>query len=351
MRPRVVIADLDRLYLLPLQQKFVKEFYSNIDLEIITERDYFNQLFEKPQMIDILIVSEQLYSSKLQKHGIKNLYIMSENETQSDVDLFNGNYIYKYTSIIDIFDKVTGSSSNILNPVVLNKVAPKIITFYSANGGAGKTTLALSLCSNLASRYKRVLYINAERLQVQNHLYRFDSDISFPDYYASMQSASSNVYSEVKPFINNDKFDSLPVLKLSTVALGIPFDKYADIAVGAKKSNDYDYIIIDGDSVFDTHKADLISLSDQLVVVYEQTKQSIAKTNAFIKNIDINAKDKYLFICNKHNDSQHLRDSDIDYISNFETNERLEYLKDYDMYSVERIAQLETMQKIAYLVM
>ncbi len=351
MRPRVVIADLDRLYLLPLQQKFVKEFYSNIDLEIITERDYFNQLFEKPQMIDILIVSEQLYSPALQKHGIKSMYIMSENETRADVDSSNGNYIYKYTSIIDIFDRVTGSSFNILNPVVLNKVKPKIILFYSANGGAGKTTIALGLCSNLASRYKRVLYINAERLQVQNHLYCYFNDISYPDYYAALQSPSSNAYSDVKPFINGDKFDSLPVLKLSTVALGIPFEKYCDIASCAKKSNDYDYIIIDSDSVFDENKADLISLSDRLVVVYEQTKQSIAKTNALIKNIDIYAKDKYVFVCNKYKDSKHLCDSDINYKCDFDTNERLEYLETYDMYSVERLSQLETMQKIAYLIM
>ncbi len=36
-RPRVIIADEDSDYIIPLQLKFVKEFFNQIDLEIVTE--------------------------------------------------------------------------------------------------------------------------------------------------------------------------------------------------------------------------------------------------------------------------------------------------------------------------
>ena len=44
-RPRVIVADTDESYVIPLQKKFAELFADKIDLEIITDKDYFNQLF------------------------------------------------------------------------------------------------------------------------------------------------------------------------------------------------------------------------------------------------------------------------------------------------------------------
>ena len=43
-RPRVIVADTDESYVIPLQKKFAELFADKIDLEIITDKDYFNQL-------------------------------------------------------------------------------------------------------------------------------------------------------------------------------------------------------------------------------------------------------------------------------------------------------------------
>ena len=43
--PRIIIADMDSSYILPIQAKFVEEFPVETDLEIITDRVYFEQLF------------------------------------------------------------------------------------------------------------------------------------------------------------------------------------------------------------------------------------------------------------------------------------------------------------------
>ena len=40
-RPRVIIADTDLNYVAPLQLKFAKEFFEQIDVEIITSAEYF----------------------------------------------------------------------------------------------------------------------------------------------------------------------------------------------------------------------------------------------------------------------------------------------------------------------
>ena len=60
-KPRVVIADAEEAYLAALQQKFIETFFDRIDLEIITEKPYFDFLFSAPQKMDILVVSEEFY--------------------------------------------------------------------------------------------------------------------------------------------------------------------------------------------------------------------------------------------------------------------------------------------------
>ena len=47
-KPRLIIADTDINYIIPLQAKFAEEFPGEIDLEIITEPAYFEQAFRKP---------------------------------------------------------------------------------------------------------------------------------------------------------------------------------------------------------------------------------------------------------------------------------------------------------------
>ena len=82
-RPRVIVADTDESYVIPLQKKFAELFADKIDLEIITDKDYFNQLFSLSQHADILLVSDTLYNSGLKKHDIRHLMILSERRTNS----------------------------------------------------------------------------------------------------------------------------------------------------------------------------------------------------------------------------------------------------------------------------
>ena len=101
-RPRIIIADTDVNYILSLQLKFVEEFFEKIDLEIITDRNYFENMFESPQRAEVLIVSEDLYDLSIQKHNIGNVFLMTEkNEEEQTADL-NVTRIFKYTSIKDV---------------------------------------------------------------------------------------------------------------------------------------------------------------------------------------------------------------------------------------------------------
>ena len=54
-KPRIIIADTDVNYVIPLQLKFAEDFYQKVDLEIITDRTYFDQLFSTPQRVELVV--------------------------------------------------------------------------------------------------------------------------------------------------------------------------------------------------------------------------------------------------------------------------------------------------------
>lgn len=39
-KPRIIVADTDINYIIPLQLKFVEVFFEKVDLEIITDKEY-----------------------------------------------------------------------------------------------------------------------------------------------------------------------------------------------------------------------------------------------------------------------------------------------------------------------
>ena len=96
-RPRVIVADTDESYVIPLQKKFAELFADKIDLEIITDKDYFNQLFSLSQHADIMLVSDTLYNSGLKKHDIRHLMILSEHYEPGQTDELDICRLFKYT--------------------------------------------------------------------------------------------------------------------------------------------------------------------------------------------------------------------------------------------------------------
>ena len=106
-KPRIIIADTDINYIIPLQLNFVEDFFEKVDLEIITEPEYFESLFSTPQKADILIVSDELYSQDMQRHNISHIFVMDEQYEEDQTADLNINHIFKYTSIKEIFNEIT----------------------------------------------------------------------------------------------------------------------------------------------------------------------------------------------------------------------------------------------------
>ena len=348
-RPKVIIADEDANYIVPLQFKFVTDFFNKIDLEIITDRAYFDDYFSKPQNAEILIVSEELYDSFLQRHNIQNIFVMMEQYDEGGTGELNVNQIFKYTSIKEIFNEIIGKSAGALNVAAVEKKETQIILVTSAAGGVGKTTVAMGVAACLVQNYKRVLYIEAASLQSAQYMLENDTPISSPDIYTKLLNPSDSIYADIKHVIRKEVFSYIPPFKAAIMSVGLSKNIYMDIAVSAKKSGEYDYIVVDTDSVFDEFKADLLNVADKVIFVTKQNRMSVMAVNTLMSNINGVNNEKSLCICNDFD--KNIENALISPECNlkYAVNEYIEHLPHYDQLNCSDFINYSGFQKLAYL--
>lgn len=348
-KPRIIIADTDVNYIIPLQLKFVEDFFEMVDVEIITTEEYFETLFSTPQRADILIVSEELYSQAMQRHNISHIFVMNEQYEEDQTADLNVNHIFKYTSIKEIFNEITGKSADVLKIKTGTKQETQVVLFYSASGGAGKTTAAIGVSASLTKNYKRVLYINAARLQVFQHMLENHSAITAADVYAKLAS-TENAYSDIRHIIRKELFSYVPPFKAALMSLGLDYSVYEKIILSAKQSGDFDFIIVDADVTFDEDKASLLNLSDKVVIITNQSLVSVLATNILVTNINGASADKYIFICNDFNKEEDNALISPNVTLKFSVSDYIDHFNHYANMKPDDLSKESSIQKTAFLI-
>ncbi|MDY2632911.1 AAA family ATPase [Clostridium sp.] len=349
-RPRVIIADADENYIVPLQLKFVKDFFDQIDLEIITDKVYFDEFFRKPQKAEILIVSDELYNPSLQRHNISNIFMMTEQYEDGYTADLNVTSLFKYTSVKEIFSNIVSKSSDSLNFIDKKKKETQIVVVTSASGGVGKTTVAMGVSACLTKNFKKVLYINASRLQSFQYMLENQMPITSPEVYTNLANPGEQIYSELKHVIRREMFSYLPAFKASLMSVGLKYSVFEKIAMSAKESNEHDFIVIDVESTFDEDKTRLLDIADKVIIVTEQSVNAVNAVNALISNINGTNSDKYVFVCNKFDKENYNALISPEMTIKFTVNEYVDNFKVNGTVKFEELSQKVGIRKVSFLV-
>lgn len=349
-KPRIIIVDTDINYIMPLQLKFIRDFFEKIDLEVITDPAYFDQLFQKPQNADILIISEDLYSVSIQKHNISNVFIMTEQPNDVSTGDLNAKRLFKYSSIKEIFNEIISNCYSILNVTGFEKKDTQIIAITSAVGGVGKTTVAMGVCACLTKNYKRVLYINASRLHVFQYMFENSTPITNQDIYTKMINPTEQIYDEIKHTIRYEQFSYLPPFKAALLSLGIHESIFEKIVKSAQRSKEYDFIVVDMESSFSESSIKLINMADKVIVITDQSRSSVLSTNVYISNINGVNSEKYIFVCNKFNKDAYNSFVVPDMNLKFAINEFIEYYDAFGNITCAELSEKTDIRKIGFLI-
>lgn len=348
-KDRIILAEEDVPYLVSLQNKFIEELFNLIDLEVISDSGYFSEFLSVPQEAQALIVSEKLYTPQIRKHSFGRIFLLTEEpneDTQADDTLLR---IYKYTSIKEIYSEVISRSTGILQLDRAVTTDSQIILVTSATGGVGKTTVAMGLCASLVRGYKRVLYLNAEKMQTFQLLLRSQAPVTEEDAYSALMHPTRELYAQLRHCIRTDRYHYLPPLRAPQMSLGISPDAYMKIAEGARKSMDYDFVVVDTDSVFDEDKARFLNLADKVLIVTEQSAYHVRACSSFVSNIaDLNP-EKYFFICNKYSEERENALADPQLHQRFNVNEYVRTVNSYETFCASGFTGDEGMERIRWL--
>ncbi len=295
-RARIILADTDENYIEPLEEKFLEELKGRIDLEVITSPEYFDRLFSTPQKADVLAVSEDLCREDLLRHGITSVFVLSENEERCRENAGPYVGIYKYSSLKEIFGRIMAFANLSLNSDHETRKETRIITVCSAVGGVGKTTVSLGIAACMAQNMKRVLYVNADRMNSFQRILRDSSPL--PVYlYPQMSDPRSGVFDRIKQHIRNEKFDYLPPFGGALFSVNVDYGFYERFVREAAASGEYDTIVIDADVVIDEYKVSLLALSDRVIIVTAPAAGSVYATELFVENMNCSDNEKFYFIC------------------------------------------------------
>lgn len=346
-KPRVVIADAEEAYLAALQQKFIETFFDRIDLEIITEKPYFDFLFSAPQKMDILVVSEEFYSTALQRHNIGKVFLMTEQPDRENTLDLTVTSIFKYTNIKEVFNEIIGSSAETLQIQTQIPKETQVILIYSAGGGAGKTTVALGVAACLAKAHKRILYLDAEYIQNFQYFLKQKNTIA-NDLIPAFQVGNEALTEQLKKVIQKELFDYLPPFQTAISSYSLNFGIYAFLIEQMKKKNEYDFILVDTDAAFSDEKANLMDHADKVYILLRQDAYSVYQTDCMLKNINFSDGDKFLFFCNAFQEEYENALLNPNSPLTFMVNEYIRWIPECEKRSPEELAEIDGLQKIAY---
>lgn len=350
-KPRIILADTDIDYIIPLQAKLAEEYGDKISLEVVTDRTYFKKLFSKPQKMETLILDEDLYDGALKLHEIGSIFILVERMEEGITDELAVTRLLKYTDIGTIFREILRKSPNIQRAGISKRQGCQSILVFSASGGVGKTTVAAGISSYLEETGENVLYINTDRLQSFQWLLEDQRPMEGHGIYQALLHPSEHLYEELRPVIRKESFSYLPPLKVPLMAAGISPDIFGKIALLAKKSNEYSFIVIDADTTFDEEKARMLDLADKVILVTKQTEAAVCAMNVLAENIDGLDSGKYIFVCNDFRSEEGNTMEAMEGELRFQISEYIEHFQTDGKISIRQLAGSPGIEKVAVLVM
>lgn len=188
MKKRLVICDCDERYRQMMQAYLIKRMK---DFEILT----FDSLeraeeYSRKEPFAMLLVSEQLYETNLQKIKAGQTFILRENGNKAITEF---PYIEKYQSmeslIGDIFAEY--SESSIFKSCVCHRKTT-IHAFYSPVRKQEQTKAALALGQILARKDKKVLYLNLQPFAGMEESFQIDFPTDITDFLYFMKKQDCN---------------------------------------------------------------------------------------------------------------------------------------------------------------
>lgn len=290
MRIRVALLEQDVNYLTRIQYAFANKFPNELEVYIFTDLNVAMSNL-KGSKINVFIASDhfKIDETELPKNCGLAYFVDSADieylrEKRAICKFQKPESIYKI--ILEIF------SDNVSESISFKKghnTDVRVITFASANGGAGSSCAAVACAKSFAALGQKVLYLNLEVAGNTDIYFSGEGHSDFSDVIFALKSKRTSIGMRLTSSAKQDSsgvfFFSSPKVALDMMELKT--EEIIRLIDDLKLVGSYNTIILDADFSFNMEVLDILKLSSAVVFVSDGTETANIKLTRVYNALEI----------------------------------------------------------------
>lgn len=312
-RLSLVIADTDEAYVESIVDYLMINHSQRFQVSSFTKREFLYEFLSgNTKKIDILLISNDLFSESLPKENITSIVLLVAGKLPQEIEGTSSVSKYQHGdklvgNIVSIFSEKTE------NPVVKAQgdKKTKVIAVYSPTGGSGKTTIAVCSSIQCARRGLGVFYLNLENLQSTPLFFNCSSDQNLSGILYFLKEKNKNLHLRIEGSrlvdAEHDVHYFSPPESIFDMEEAEP-QELKTLIDELRTMSQYDIVFVDMSSDLNSRNIALLEACDEIILVLSQDAVSEVKADVFIKQLNIinhrkelNLSDKMTVVLNRYN--------------------------------------------------
>lgn len=286
MQTNVVIYHDDR-YFLDAISTFINSNNREFKLIIYTNLEKVMEYMDADsRQVDVVIAPTRFLQS-MKKTDITKIAISNITRFELYDDLYSINIFQSGEDIVNDLKKICILENNM--PIVKSKNSnTKLVSFYSTQGGSGKTTISYSVALSCAAKSK-VLYMNLETSQFTENFYKESYSVDLGDILFSVKARRLSIEMLIRAFVKNShNVHTLPPFKSIGDFLDLNAEDIKYLISSIIDTGGFDYIFIDLSSGFNDINQCVMEESDKVIIVYSGDTIGSGKLNILLNDPYVN---------------------------------------------------------------
>ncbi|GGH77619.1 cellulose biosynthesis protein BcsQ [Pullulanibacillus pueri] len=285
---KLMMADTDADYMESVAV-YLRSSHEGVkfDVKLFSTSENVSHYLSNHEQIDILLIAPELLTQELPIQHV-GLVLMLEDER---IARYDSTFIriFKYQPLNKLISDILShyyDENGKIQSFHYEMGRTKVLSMYSASGGVGKTTLAISLARQLALADKKVFYLNLELINSTSlYLTSLDDQPSTQILY-HVKTSKDQLVSKIeslKKYSADMKVEYFDLAINPEEMLDLTEEDVNTLVSGLLETKHYDFIIIDGDDSLDPRMQAALNVSDFILWVLNNERQSFFKTEELMK--------------------------------------------------------------------
>lgn len=286
MKLKIVLADKDECYVKKFLQCVENNYFDEIEMAVFTAEETLARYIESNNY-DALLYTQDFKDTE--KQGI--CFLLTEEKEAGQDDSIKT--LCKYQKVERIYKQIlhahAESKSNFKSQSLKKDGETQIITFLSAAGGTGKSTVAATFARLQAMSGKAVLYLSIEKMPSTEEFFESDEGTTLSQVMFWVKRGKGNIPMKIGSSMLQD-YSGVYFWKPGKNPMEIvdmlssDWKELLQQIIELRKIN---YIIVDLESSMSNETTDIIKLSDRLVFICTEDKINKRKTEQLVKGFAV----------------------------------------------------------------